>query len=27
VFANDVQTVQTAEIGTMQQMLDNLGNH
>jgi uncharacterized protein (DUF305 family) len=24
VFANDVQTVQTAEIGTMQQMLDNL---
>ena len=23
VFANDVQTVQTAEIGTMQQMLDN----
>jgi uncharacterized protein (DUF305 family) len=27
VFANDVQTVQTAEIGTMEQMLDNLGNH
>jgi uncharacterized protein (DUF305 family) len=24
VFANDVQTVQTAEIGTMQQMLENL---
>ena len=24
VFANDVQTVQTAEIGTMQQMLNNL---
>jgi uncharacterized protein (DUF305 family) len=24
VFANDVQTVQTAEIGTMQQMLGNL---
>lgn len=24
VFANDVQTVQTAEIGIMQQMLDNL---
>jgi uncharacterized protein (DUF305 family) len=24
VFANDVQTVQTAEIGTMEQMLDNL---
>jgi uncharacterized protein (DUF305 family) len=27
VFANDVQTVQTAEIGTMEQMLDNLSNH
>jgi uncharacterized protein (DUF305 family) len=27
VFANDVQTVQTAEIGTMQQMLGNLSNH
>ncbi len=27
VFANDVQLVQTAEIGIMQQMLDNLGNH
>src|SRR5262249_16486078 len=27
VFANDVQTVQTAEIGTMQQMLGNLANH
>ncbi len=26
VFANDVQTVQTAEIGTMQQMLDDLSN-
>jgi len=24
VFANDVQSVQTAEIGTMQQMLSNL---
>ena len=24
VFANDVQTVQTAEIGTMQRMLNNL---
>ena len=24
VFANDVTTVQTAEIGTMRQMLDNL---
>jgi len=24
VFANDVQTVQTAEIGTMQRMLGNL---
>jgi uncharacterized protein (DUF305 family) len=24
VFANDVTTVQTAEIGTMQQMLSNL---
>lgn len=27
VFANDVQIVQTAEIGTMQQMLGNLSNH
>jgi uncharacterized protein (DUF305 family) len=27
VFANDVQTVQTAEIGTMQQMLENLADH
>jgi uncharacterized protein (DUF305 family) len=26
VFANDVQTVQTAEIGTMHAMLDNLGD-
>jgi uncharacterized protein (DUF305 family) len=26
VFANDVQVVQTAEIGIMHQMLDNLGN-
>jgi uncharacterized protein (DUF305 family) len=24
VFANDVQTVQTAEIGTMHQMLSNI---
>jgi len=26
VFANDVQVVQTAEIGTMHAMLDNLGD-